>query len=187
MQAAAEERAAAAEAREMETVRLRAQQQRAADTQAQIDELRARRCVSTSNHHHMSRVHRIRISCIFPETLLHRGGEQLQGAHGRPLAAPADERLARSAFKHCRWQVAAEKEERAREEVARAQKAAVQRWASEHTLVSQLTTMMCGMLSCSRLGDAIQTIIVSAHRDRVFSSMCTDTATHGTVNKLYPQ
>jgi hypothetical protein len=44
VQAAAEERAAAAEARELETVRLRAQQQRAADTQAQIDELRARRC-----------------------------------------------------------------------------------------------------------------------------------------------
>lgn len=44
MQAAAEERAAAAAAREMETVRLRAQQERAADTQAQIDELRARRC-----------------------------------------------------------------------------------------------------------------------------------------------
>lgn len=45
VQVAAEERAAAAEARELETVRLRAQQQRAADTQAQIDELRARRCV----------------------------------------------------------------------------------------------------------------------------------------------
>jgi hypothetical protein len=47
-QAAAEERAAAAEARELETVRLRAQQQRAADTQAQIDELRARRCVGST-------------------------------------------------------------------------------------------------------------------------------------------
>ena len=45
VQAAAAERAAAAEARELETVRLRAQQERAADTQAQIDELRARRCV----------------------------------------------------------------------------------------------------------------------------------------------
>lgn len=51
VQAAAEERAAAAEARELETVRLRAQQQRAADTQAQIDELRARRCVSTDGQY----------------------------------------------------------------------------------------------------------------------------------------
>ena len=44
MQAAAAEKEAAAKAREAEVVRLRAQQERAADTQSQIDDLRARRC-----------------------------------------------------------------------------------------------------------------------------------------------
>lgn len=44
MQALAEEKEAAAAAREMETVRLRAQQEHAADQRSAIDELRARRC-----------------------------------------------------------------------------------------------------------------------------------------------
>ena len=43
-QAALEDRARAAQERELETARLRAQQQKAADRQSAIDELRAKRC-----------------------------------------------------------------------------------------------------------------------------------------------
>ncbi len=43
MQAAVEEKARVAKEKELETARLRAKQERAADRQAEIDELRARR------------------------------------------------------------------------------------------------------------------------------------------------
>ena len=43
MQALAEQKMAAAKEKELETARLRAKQERAADRQAEIDELRARR------------------------------------------------------------------------------------------------------------------------------------------------
>lgn len=43
-QATLAEKAAVAKAKEAEVLRLRSQQERAADTQSQIDELRARRC-----------------------------------------------------------------------------------------------------------------------------------------------
>lgn len=43
LQAALEEKARAAKEKELETARLRAKQERAADRQAEIDELRARR------------------------------------------------------------------------------------------------------------------------------------------------
>lgn len=44
VQAAVEEKVRMAKEKELETARLRAKQERAADRQAEIDELRARRC-----------------------------------------------------------------------------------------------------------------------------------------------
>ena len=41
-----EEKARVAKEKELETARLRAKQERAADRQAEIDELRARRCIA---------------------------------------------------------------------------------------------------------------------------------------------
>ncbi len=46
VQAAVEERARVVKEKELETARLRAKQERAADRQAEIDELRARRSVT---------------------------------------------------------------------------------------------------------------------------------------------
>ena len=46
VQAALDEKARVAKEKELETARLRAKQEKAADRQAEIDELRARRCAS---------------------------------------------------------------------------------------------------------------------------------------------